>query len=54
MKSLQTLCCFTVPHVWLKPDGTFSTLLYGQIIWNNKALMMQRREGKKEGKKYSG
>lgn len=39
IKQLQTLRCFTAVYP-AQPGGTFTTVLYGQIICNIKALMM--------------
>lgn len=39
IKQLQMLCCFTVAYP-TQPGGTFTTVLYGQIICNISALMM--------------
>lgn len=39
IKQLQMLRCFTAAYP-AQPGGTFTTVLYGQIICNIKALMM--------------
>lgn len=41
IKQLQTLRCFTAVYAAL-PGGTFTTVLYGQIICNIEALMTTR------------
>lgn len=41
IKPLETLRCFTAAYP-AQPGGTFSTVLYGQIICNIEALMITR------------
>lgn len=43
IKQLQMLCCFTAAYP-AQPGGTFTTVLYGQIICTIKALMMTWNE----------